>query len=114
MGLRAGLTESGFAEDNCVFRTYESNVTGPGLWVFSQYEPNRLVQLVRFTPRMVIEVKISLAESAEGTTTLVWTLIFTAITQEGNDLIDQIPEGTGKLQQTVEVLVYYLETGEMR
>ena len=55
-------TESGYAEEHCVFRTDEACVSGPGVWVMNHVEPPRLLEIVRFLPTMVVNLKITLSE----------------------------------------------------
>ena len=62
------FTESGYAEEHCVFRTDETCVSGPGVWVMNHHEPPHLLEIARFTPDMVVDLKIALSENADGTT----------------------------------------------
>jgi hypothetical protein len=103
-------TESGYAEEHCVFRTDESCISGPGVWVMSHVEPPRLLEIVRLLPAMVVNLKITLSEKPDGTTDGVWKIVITSLNEEGNALIAQITEDAydGLLQ----TLVHYLETGE--
>ena len=105
------FTESGYAEEHCVFRTDETCVSGPGVWVMNHYEPPHLLEIARFTPDMVVDLKIVLSENPDGTTNGVWSIILTGLNEEGNSLIGQIPENA--YEGLLQTLVHYLETGEM-
>lgn len=105
------FTESGYAEEHCVFRTEESTAFGPGLWVFSRYEPPHLLEIVRFMPDMVVNLTISLSESPDGTTEGVWKVLFTGLNEEGNRAIERIPEDA--YDGAPRTLTHYLETGKM-
>jgi hypothetical protein len=105
------FTDSGYAEKHCVFRTDEAGVAGPGVWVMSHVEPPRLLEIVRFLPAMVINLEITLTEKPGGTTDGVWKIAFTGLTEEGNRLIEQIPQDA--YEGLLDTLVHYLETGEM-
>lgn len=106
-------TDSGYAEDNCVFQTDESSSHGPGLWTFTRYEPNKILEIIRITPHFLTHIKISVIGKKNGTTTSVWTLIFTGLTEEGNNLIDQMPDKDENFDMVISALDYYLQTGEM-
>jgi hypothetical protein len=105
------FTESGYAEEDCIFRTDETSVSGPGVWVISHHEPPRLLEIVRFVPSMVIKLRAVLSETPDRTTEGLWTIVLTGLDQEGNALIEQIPKDA--YDGLLPMLARYLETGEM-
>ena len=56
-------TESGYAEEHCVFRTDETCVSGPGVWVMSHVEPPWRLEIVHFLPSMVVNLSNSVRVS---------------------------------------------------
>jgi len=105
------FTESGYAEEHCVFRTDETSVSGPGVWVMSHHEPPCRLEIVRFLSAMVVNLKVILSENPDGTTDGAWTIVLTGLNEEGNLLIEQIPENA--YEGLLQTLFHYLETGEM-
>ncbi|MFW9820270.1 MAG: hypothetical protein ACFFE5_11730, partial [Candidatus Thorarchaeota archaeon] len=47
-------TNSGYAEDKCVFRTKNSSSAGEGLWVFTGFKLNEYIEFVKFTKDIII------------------------------------------------------------
>ncbi|MFH1841617.1 MAG: hypothetical protein ABIF77_00280 [bacterium] len=106
-------TESGYVENGCVFRTSVDNYSGPGIWVITRHEPPRLLELVRFMPQVVMQLKIELTANRDGTTRSDWTLTFTGLDAEGSALIDEIPTDGDEHQRPLQLLTHYLQTGDM-
>ena len=107
-------TSTGYVEDDCIFTTPESNVLGPGLWIFTRYEPSQKLELVRIIGEsLVIHFRINLVDNNDGTSKGVWNLTFTALNETGNAMVDSIPENNPELQRAIDGLEYFLETGEM-
>ena len=107
-------TSSGYVEKDCIFATAASNPIGPGLWIFSRYEPNEKLELVRIIGQeMVIHFRISLSDNKDGTSTGVWNLAFTALNETGNAMVDALPERSRELERAIEGLEYFLTNGKM-
>jgi len=107
-------TSTGYVEDDCIFNTPETNSLGPGLWIFTRYEPNRKVELVRIIEEsVVIHFRINLINNNDGTSTGVWNLTFTALNESGNAIVESIPDNSPELERAIDGLEYFLETGEM-
>jgi hypothetical protein len=107
-------TESGFAEEWCVFQTPEENHTGPGLWVFTRHQPPELVEIIRFCPPVLVRIRISLEEVETGQTVIHWEYTLTGLTGEGNEIVEEaaaaLPE---RAKASTMALEHYLQTGEM-
>ena len=107
-------TSTGYVEEDCIFTTPETNVLGPGLWIFTQYEPNEKLEIVRIIgDSVVIHFRINLIDNQDGTTTGTWNLTFTALNESGNAIVESIPDNSPELERAIEGLEYFLETGEM-
>ncbi len=107
------FTESGYAEDKCVFRTDKSNSAGEGLWTFTGFKLNEYIEFVRFQRDVLRHCKIHLARNEDGTTTASWKIISTALSEKGNKLLDNISIKERKRQPIFELIDYYLRNGEM-
>lgn len=107
------FTESGYAEDKCVFRTDKSNSAGEGLWTFTGFTLNEYIEFVRFQRDVLRHCKIHLTQNEDGTTTATWKIISTALSEKGNKLLDNISTEERKRQPIFELIDYYLRNGEM-
>lgn len=107
-------TSTGYVENDCIFTTPESNLLGPGLWIFTRYELNRRLELVRIIDQsVVIHFRIHLTDNNDGTSTGVWNLTFTAVNESGNAIVESIPNHSPELEQAIDGLEYFLASGEM-
>ncbi|MCK4567301.1 MAG: hypothetical protein KAU48_08330 [Candidatus Thorarchaeota archaeon] len=106
-------TESGYAEDKCVFKTDKSNAIGEGIWTFTGYELNKYIEFVRIGKDILMHVKIPLTENEDGTTTATWNVIATALNKNGNKKLVQMPQGDSRETPVVDLIGHYLKTGMM-
>lgn len=108
------FTTTGYVENDCIFTTPETNALGPGLWIFTRYEPSKKLELVRIVgDSVVIHFRIHLTDNKDGTTTGVWNLTYTALNESGNTIVLSIPDNNPEIQRAIDGLEYFLETGEM-
>lgn len=107
-------TESGYGEDMCVFRTDETNVTGPGLWTFSHVEAPHLLKIVRVADPFLQHLTVRLDERDDGTTDTHWTVTLTALTPQGNRALDQMPEDDEAFAGSAEALAYFFRERAMQ
>ncbi len=102
-------SDSGFAEDNCIFRTHHT-AAGPMTWCVSRYEPPRRIEFVIVGENVTTRLRIEL-EATAGGTHLRWRRVFTALSEAGNPLVhgwsDEMERGLA------DKLRYFLETGKM-
>jgi hypothetical protein len=107
-------SESGFAEQDCIFVTDFPN-EGEDVWTVSVYRPNQEIQFVRFNGRRVIRYHITLTDNGDGTTQAEWKQVLTGLNEEGNRLIESVTDEA--YQQRIlgleRRLNHYLATGEM-
>jgi len=107
-------SESGFAELDCIFTTHfagEEKET----WVVDRFEPNELIEFVRTTESRIIRHSIRLSNNGDGSTTLFWQQIVTALNENGNQYVENCSnaEFIKKIKGLEKLLSHYLETGEM-
>ncbi len=107
-------TSTGYVESDCIFTTPESNSLGPGLWIFTRYEPDQKLELVRIIDNsVVIHFRIELVDNNDGTSTGTWNLTFTAINEAGNVILESISDESPELNMALDGLEYFLDTGEL-
>jgi hypothetical protein len=108
-------SQSGFAEENCVFTTDFPNQGGAEVWVVSHYEPNREIQFVRVNELRTIRFSITLNDKGDGTTEAKWKQTFTGLSEAGNRWIEQFT--ADKFQQMIQLrekmLNHFLATNKM-
>jgi hypothetical protein len=75
-------SESGVAEENCVFRT-DRAPHGLSTWYVTRYEPLREIEFVVVATDMATRLSIRLERTPAGTK-LHWTRLFTGLTDAGN------------------------------
>lgn len=108
------FTATGYAEPDCIFTTPETSLLGPGLWIFTRYEPSQRLELVRLIDdAVVIHFRIHLEDHNDGTCTGTWHLTFTGLNKEGDAMVEALPDEIPELKQAVNGLEYFLKTGEM-
>jgi hypothetical protein len=107
-------SESGFAELDCVFTTHFPD-NEKETWVVDRYEPNELIEFVRTAESWVIRYSIRLSNNNDGSTTLFWLQVITALNENGNKYVDNCSnEGFRQQVKALEkMLGHFLETGEM-
>jgi hypothetical protein len=106
-------TESGYAEDKCVFRTKAEGGLGPSVWVFTQYEPDTRVGVVRLIGEHLVQhLSIELDDDGDGSTACVWTVTFTALTAFGDGLVTAMPEQDDNFFQILKGLAGFLDETE--
>lgn len=106
-------SDSGLAEQDCVFRT-DFPQDGPrDTWVLSSYERPKLVEFVRVNGIRAIRYTIILRQKAEGKTEAEWKQVITGL----NDVGDRFVEGLSdeefgrRMERLQQMLNHYLTTG---
>lgn len=105
-------TESGVAEEGCVFRT--SGDGGADTWVVSRYQPSERISFVRVDSLRTIRYDIYLEPESDGSTTLRWEQEITALNEDGDRHVaaqrqEDFAATIGKVERMLE---HYLKTGE--
>jgi hypothetical protein len=112
---RVRYSETGVAENNCIFETDFPHNGGRETWIVSRYEKDRCIEFVRFTAdEKIIKLDIQLTSAQTGNTRLMWRKTFTGLSPEGNRIVaamagDFAPEA----ERIGGMLNYYLSTGKM-
>lgn len=103
-------TTTGYAEADCIFRTTETSDFGPGLWVFTVFEPNKRLEIVRTIGDFaVVHLRISLSQNADNSTTGTWHLTYTALNEIGNSMVENLPDESPEFKAAITGLVQFLK-----
>lgn len=107
-------TDSGFAEENCVFTTKHDKDNNIDIWVVSKYNPPYEISFVRTDNLRVINYNITLKQKPDGTTSAEWEQILTGLNKEGNLYVEGLQEIEYEemIDQIEKMLNHYLEFGE--
>ena len=109
-------TETGRAENNCVFTT-DSTGRGEGTWMVSRYElENCIVEYVVFYPDLCVErIDIRVEKDTDGISQVLWRRTYTGLTPKGNEFIKAFTGESLRKRMTFvqKSLEHYLKTGEM-
>ena len=107
-------TDTGYAEPDGILTTPDNNVLGPGLWIITRREPNKLFEFVVIRGDGIVgHFTIELTDNGDGTCEGLWTLIFTATNKEGNAVIEAMPDKDPDFEFLVlDGLEHFLKTGE--
>lgn len=109
-------SESGFAENNCIFRGIFGSAP-PQIYVVSRYEPEagRIEFVIPVPDSHVEKMDIVVQGAGNGTCTVRWTRTFTGLTEAGNRLIAERAEGPleDRMAYLGKALNHYCTTGEM-
>ena len=103
------FSESGVAEQNCVFLT-EHPPAGPATWCVNRYEPPARIEFVVVSSDVVSRLYITLERTATGTR-IHWERLFTGLNEEGNTRAASW--NTGIDRALCEKLEYFTRTGKM-
>jgi len=109
------FSQSGYAEDNCVFRTNFPEDIEPENWIVSQYEKDKTIQFIRFNNAIVIRCNITLLDNGDGTTNAATEQIITGLNEKGNNYIDSYKDELymEEVSTLEKMLNHYLDTGKM-
>jgi hypothetical protein len=105
-------TGSGYAEQDCVFKTGQSNPAGAGLWVFAGYKVNQYVDFVRVQEDVVVHTRVTVSDNHDGTVTATWDTVSTGLTEKGNEQVARTSERDPHAGALIKMIEHYLKTGE--
>lgn len=102
-------TSDGYAEDKCVFTTDATNVTGDGIWTFTEFIQNEYIAFVRFQKDILTHCKITVSDNQDQTITATWNITQTALSEKGNQIISNLPDVTVHAARLEKMLAHYLQ-----
>jgi hypothetical protein len=106
-------TDSGYVEEDCIFKTDKANPVGEGLWMFTGFEINRYVDFIRIREDIVTHAHITVTDNDDGTVTVVWDMVSTGLTAKGNEQVDKMPEQDAHFGAFIKMIGHYLKEGTM-
>ncbi len=109
------FTQSGVAEQDCVFVTHFPGEEGE-VWSVNRYEPHGRIEFTRFLPgKRVMRYVITVEDDGAGGSNLVWTKIMTGLSSGAlAGLESTAPEQHAAMVERLKrMLGHYLETGKM-
>ena len=107
-------SDSGVAEEDCVFRT-DFPGAGPMTWVVTCYQPATRIEFCCFvTESFVMRLKLTLVPESGGTR-LTWARRWLSLGPQGDAwLAGQTAAGLDRMVETrSSELVHFIETGDM-
>ncbi len=109
-------SDSGRAEDNCIFRTEFPGDRGRETWTVSHYEPVRAIEFVRFTPEIKLtRLDVHLYPTGDQTIAM-WHRTVTALGDRGRKVVESMvqEEYEEEIRGLEGMLNHYLVTGRMQ
>ena len=109
-------SQSGVAENNCVFETDFAHNGGRETWIVSRYETDCCIEFVRFSAEeKIIKLDIRLTAAEDGGTQLLWRKTFTGLSEAGNRLVRTIAgqQFAPEAVMVEKMLNTFLTTGKM-
>jgi hypothetical protein len=110
------FSDSGFAEQDCIFKTDFPSDGPEDTWVVSRHEPPVLIEFVRVNALRAIRYTIRLRETAAGDSEADWRQVVTGLNDEGNAFVRGLDENafSQRMGEVEKMLNHYLVTGQMR
>ena len=105
-------TNSGYAEENCVFRTKKSHSMNSSTWIFTDYKPNKYIKFVKIDSDIIQHCRIDLVQNSNETITITFKTISTALNLEGNKILEKTKDHSDS-NPIFKLMKTYLENGEM-
>lgn len=107
------VSDSGFMEKNCLFTESESDKEA--IWIVTQYEKDRLVDMYRVLPKVTVsQFSIRLDKESENSTKASISYGHTALSDAGEKVVDEFTEENflAFMSHFEAAINYYLATGE--
>jgi len=108
-------SQSGRAEDNCIFTTRFPGDDSDDVWVVCHHQPPRQIQFVRVNDFRVMRYTITLEQTGPDSTGAVWHQLITALNDKGNERLSTMSEHLFRQEiARLETMInHFLATGSM-
>ena len=108
-------SDSGFAEQDCIFQTDFPHDGPKDTWVLCRYEKPRLLEFVRVNGIRAIRYTIILRQTGEGKTESEWQQVITGLNDDGDRFVEGLSDAEFKhrMQLLQQMLNHYLTAGQM-
>ncbi len=102
-------SRSGYSEYNTIFST---DSFGPlETFVCTRFEPNSMIEYVRTTKDVCMTMTVTIRGSGKGAATSQWSIILSALHEEGNQEVMRILKVQDDLPDVFHLLEDYIATG---
>ncbi|MDM8538296.1 hypothetical protein QUF70_16195 [Desulfobacterales bacterium HSG17] len=109
-------SESGVAENNCIFTTDFPDRGGLETWTVSRYEENRAIEFVIISQDFkAAKLDIHLTDNGDNTTDARWTRTITGLSDDGNKYVENFSSEhfIHEMKLLEQMMNHYLKTGKM-
>ena len=108
-------SETGFAEQDCIFQTDFPNDGPKDTWVLCRHEKPTLVEFVRVNGIRAIRYTITLHQTNDGKTESEWSQVITGLNDEGDRFVGNFSDEEFKhrMEMLRNMLNHHLTTGQM-
>ncbi len=103
-------SDSGFAEQDCVFKTRHEDVEE--VWTVVRYEPDRLIEFLVSSKYRVMRYRFTLSPDGQDRTRIDIEQIATSLNREGDHNVED-PHFAFHMKTLEIMLDHYLNTGNM-
>lgn len=105
-------SKSHYHESNAMFRT--SFFQMEELFVVTRFEPSKAIEFVRFSEHLTIKLEVAICDNLNGTCTGNWTIVATAVSSEGNNILSRIDSKNEPIAILIDALEYYINNNEIK
>lgn len=109
------FSNSGYAEQDCIFKTNFPDDGPEKTWVVSEYLQNKKIAFVITNSEMVSRFSITLIHGNDNTTVAEWYEVVTALNEEGEKKLEKLTDDnyTREKKKLEELINHFLATGKM-
>lgn len=111
------FSESGVAEDLCVFKTHFSPEECEETWVCTYYEKNTRIEYLYYLPNRITRLRITLKDDKPAASDWEWQTSVIGLNDSGNEYIESMDQSRRFFTQNEtleEDLNYYLQNHQIR
>lgn len=109
------FSESGIAEDMCVFKTKFNPDEGEETWICTHYEKNSYIEYLHYLPNRITRLRIILIDDKPAGSDWKWEQDMVGLNESGNQFIESYEKSGAFLSwinRLTEELNYYLRHNE--
>ncbi len=105
-------SKSHYQEYNLIFKTdffkFEE------VWVITRFEPNRAIEFTRVSTDLAVKLDISVSDNLDGTSTANWIIYATALTDNGNVMLENMSADTEPIGILIDALDHYIKNDTIK
>lgn len=108
-------SESGFAEEGCVFTSHHPGEEIDTIWMITRHDPvEKVAEFARITPgSRAAKLTVKIQDAGDAKSLVDIEYVFTALSDEGNEYLDKLTEDEFDADMKVweDSMNYYLKSG---